>query len=92
MRNSIIIIVVAVSAVFGLLSVSWADKPGPEKALLVIQGKVLDSAGNPVSDANILPYLDKKPYVPASHGSQDEKGLSTGRNGLFMIEMEVPAE
>ncbi len=92
MRRHITIIVLAVSVVFGLLNNSWADKPGAGGALLVIQGKVLDSAGNPVSDANIMPYLDKKPFVPANHGSQEAKSLSTGRNGLFMIEMEVPGE
>jgi Na+/H+ antiporter NhaD/arsenite permease-like protein len=92
MMRNITFIVLAVSMMFGLPSNLWADKPGSAGALLTIQGKVLDSAGNPVSDASILPYLDKKPFVPVGHGSQEEKSLSTGRNGLFMIEMEVPAE
>jgi protocatechuate 3,4-dioxygenase beta subunit len=33
----------------------WAAKSHSANAVLVIQGKVLDSAGNPVADANVVP-------------------------------------
>lgn len=92
MMRNVTLTLVTLSILFGLLSNSWADKPVSTLALLTIQGKVLDCTGNPVSDASVLPYLDKKPFVHAGHGSSEGKGLSTGRNGLFMIEMEVPAE
>ncbi len=42
---------------------SAADKTEVAKDTLVIQGKILDSAGNALSDANILPYLNGKPFL-----------------------------
>ncbi len=68
------------------------DNPDAPKGLLLLQGKVLDSAGNPLSDANVLPYLNGKPFMPAFHGGTALKGLTTGRNGLFMIEVPAPLE
>jgi len=70
----------------------WCQRPAPGTGLLVVQGKVLDSAGNPLSDANVLPYLNGKPFVPAVNGSAGHKELASGRNGLFMIEIPAPLE
>jgi Na+/H+ antiporter NhaD/arsenite permease-like protein len=70
----------------------WGQKPGPESAVLILQGKVLDSAGMPLSDATVLPYLNGKPFLSAAHGAEAPKEYSTGRNGLFMIEIPIPAE
>jgi Na+/H+ antiporter NhaD/arsenite permease-like protein len=66
-----------------------SDSPG---SLLVVQGKVLDSAGNPLSDASVLPYLNGKPFMPAFEVGGAHKALTTGRNGLFMIEIPAPLE
>ena len=62
------------------------------QAFWLVQGKVLDSAGNPLSDANVLPYLNGKPFVPAVNGSAGHKELASGRNGLFMIKIPAPLE
>jgi len=59
------------------------------QSVLVVQGKVLDSAGMPLADANIIPYLNGSPFMPALHGSAADRQLSTGANGLFMIEVPV---
>jgi Na+/H+ antiporter NhaD/arsenite permease-like protein len=69
----------------------WCEKPPSPAGLLVVQGKVLDSAGNPLSDANVVPYLNGKPFIPAVYRGEAHKGLTTGRNGLFMIEIPAPA-
>jgi Na+/H+ antiporter NhaD/arsenite permease-like protein len=53
----------------------------------VVQGKILDSAGNPLADANVIPYLDGKPHVAAVKGAAEGKDGVTGKNGLFMIEV-----
>jgi Na+/H+ antiporter NhaD/arsenite permease-like protein len=71
---------------------AWCEKPGPLTGLLVLQGKVLDSAGNSLSEANVLPYLDGKPFMPAFHSAERHKELVTGKNGLFRVEMPAPAE
>lgn len=71
---------------------SWCEKPDSTKGVLVLQGKVLDSAGNPLSDANVLPYLNGKPFMPTFHGAEGPRALTTGKNGLFMIEIPAPSE
>ena len=78
----------------GLLAAGacWSQKPQPESAALIVQGKVLDSAGMPLSDATVLPYLNGKPFLAAVHGAETPKEYTTGRNGLFMIEIPAPAE
>jgi Na+/H+ antiporter NhaD/arsenite permease-like protein len=68
---------------------SAADKTEVAKDTLVIQGKILDSGGNALSDANILPYLNGKPFLAAGHGAEAAKDYVTGKNGLFRI--EIPA-
>lgn len=92
MRHSGWIFVATVIAVFLASAQGWCEKPSVPTGLLVVQGKVLDSAGNPLSDANVMPYLNGKPFVAALHGETGHKELSTGRNGLFMIEIPAPLE
>jgi Na+/H+ antiporter NhaD/arsenite permease-like protein len=70
----------------------WGQKPQPEGAVLIVQGKVLDSADLPLSDATVLPFLNGKPFLPRVQGGGTPKEYSTGRNGLFMIEIPAPAE
>ena len=70
----------APAAVFG-------EKPPVPGAILVVQGKVLDSAGMPLSDASVLPYLDGKLYMPSVKKADLIKVYSTGRNGLFMFQI-----
>jgi Na+/H+ antiporter NhaD/arsenite permease-like protein len=70
----------------------WCDKPLSPTAVLFVQGKVLDSAGNPLEDARVLPYLNGKPFVKGAHGAHGHKDLSTGANGLFMLEIPASAE
>jgi Na+/H+ antiporter NhaD/arsenite permease-like protein len=70
-----------------MAGVSSADKTESHKDVLVIQGKILDSTGNAIGDANILPYLNGKPFIAGGHGGEDQKDLTTGINGLFRIEI-----
>lgn len=92
MRHTGWILIGTVIVVFLAVADCWCEKPQSPAGLLVVQGKVLDSAGNPLSDANVLPYLNGKPFIPAIHGGEAHKGLTTGRNGLFMIEIPAPLE
>jgi len=75
----------------GLGSSLAADSKSPN-AILILQGKILDSAGTPLGDAGIIPYLDGKPYKPALNVAHSEKDSVTGRNGLFMMEISAPAD
>jgi len=92
MRHSRWILLGTVIAVFFTAVNGWCEKPPVPTGILVVQGKVLDPAGNPVSDANVMPYLNGKPYAAALHGGEGRKELSTGRNGLFMIEIPAAVE
>ncbi len=85
-RESLILNLIILAA-FLCVASSWGSQAGSAKEMLVIQGKILDSSGMPLEGANIIPYLNGKPYMPAlksGHGSDD--GV-TGRNGLFSVEM-----
>jgi len=92
MRFTHLILVGTAIVVFLTVTDCWSEDPGPPTGLLVVQGKVLDSAGNPLSDANVLPYFNGKPFMPAVHGGEAHKRLTTGTNGLFMIEIPASLE
>ncbi|HMK36926.1 MAG TPA: ArsB/NhaD family transporter [Desulfomonilaceae bacterium] len=92
MKRSSLILTSIVAMLFLALGTCWAEKPGSQQAVLIIQGKVLDPAGNPLGDANVIPYLNGKPYMPALHTAEHEKQLSTGRNGLFNTEISAAAD
>jgi Na+/H+ antiporter NhaD/arsenite permease-like protein len=70
----------------------WAADPKPANPVLILQGKILDSAESPLGDATIIPYLNGKPYRPAINGTHSDKDSTTGRNGLFMMEISAPAD
>ena len=82
MRHTGWILIATVIVAFLTTADCWCEKPPSPVGLLVVQGKVLDSAGNPLSDADVLPYLNGKPFMPAVHGGEAHKELTTGRNGL----------
>lgn len=86
------ILIGTVIVVFLTVGSAWSETAGSPTGLLVLQGKVLDSAGNPLADANVLPFLNGKPFMPAVHGGDAHKDFTTGRNGLFMIEIPVPPD
>jgi Na+/H+ antiporter NhaD/arsenite permease-like protein len=68
----------------------FGGTPSDSQGTLVLQGKVLDSAGMPLSDASVLPYLNGKPVMTGGPTrSEGAKEWTTGRNGLFMIELPV---
>jgi Na+/H+ antiporter NhaD/arsenite permease-like protein len=79
-------------AVLLAAGICWGEKPAQANGVLVVQGKIIDSAENPIGDATIIPFLDGKPYKPAINGSHSEKDSATGRNGLFMMEISAPAD
>jgi Na+/H+ antiporter NhaD/arsenite permease-like protein len=60
--------------------------------ILTVQGKVLDSAGNSLSDANVLLYQNGKLLDLSSHGRGNHKDWSTGSKGLFRVEIPVNFE
>jgi Na+/H+ antiporter NhaD/arsenite permease-like protein len=68
-----------------------ADSKSPN-AILVIHGKVLDSAGNALGEASIVPYLNGKPQILGGHGEGADKLTATGRNGLFATEIPGSAD
>lgn len=69
-----------------------SEQASASDAVLVVQGKVLDSAGNPLGDANVLPYLNGKPVLAGGHSAGEGKENSTGSNGLFMLEIPTSAD
>lgn len=71
------------------LGFALAADPKSSDAVLVIHGKVLDPAGNPIGDATVVPYLNGKPHVKSGH---DDKLPATGRNGLFSAEISASAD
>lgn len=87
MRFSRLALLFVTLAVLLLNALQFAVAADSSKGVLVIQGKVLDPAGNPVDSANVIPYLNGRPYVSVS--PETEKDSSTGRNGLFMLEIPV---
>ncbi len=86
------ILIGAVCAVFLVGENCWCADAHSSTAVLLVQGKVLDSAGSPLSDARVLPYLNGRPYIKTVHGPEGHRGLSTGNNGLFRIEIPAPVE
>ncbi len=70
-------------------SIAPAKEQEVADGLLVIQGKILDASGNAVEGAQIIPYLNGKPILPQAHGAGHEEGFSTGRNGLFRVELPL---
>ncbi len=85
------IFVVFLTLLVGLECAPASESRSPD-AVLVIQGKILDSAGNPLGDANIMPFLNGKLYMVPAHGSHEAKAVVTGTNGLFSAEVAAPAE
>ncbi|MGO9568634.1 MAG: SLC13 family permease [Desulfomonilaceae bacterium] len=92
MKKHALMSVFTIVTVFLVTGACFSEEPANPKGMLVLQGKVLDSTGMPLSDANILPYLDGKPFMPVTHGAGPPKEYFTGRNGLFMIEIPAPTE
>ncbi len=90
MRRHSILCLITICLIVSISGLSSAEKTDLAKNTMVIQGKILDSAGNALSEANVLPYLDGKPFLAAGHGVGAEKEYSTGKNGLFRI--EIPLE
>ncbi len=82
------IILVAILTLF-VASTGHAKENGSGDGLLVIQGKILDASGNVVQGAQVIPYLNGKPVIPAVHGAAHGEGLSSGHNGLFRIELPM---
>ena len=92
MKRQGLMFIFTIAAILLAAGACFGEKTTTPDGMLVLQGKVLDSAGMPLSDANVLPYLNGKPFLPAAHGAETPKEYSTGRNGLFMIEIPAPVE
>ncbi len=92
MKRQGLMFIFAIAAILLAAGACFGEKATTPDGMLVLQGKVLDSAGMPLSDANVVPFLNGKPFMPAAHGAETPKEYSTGRNGLFMIEIPAPVE
>lgn len=92
MKRDSLMLIISIIAVLFSVGVCWAENSVQPTAVLVIHGKVLDSAGNPLGEANIIPYLNGKPQLSNGNGSGSEKLGITGRNGLFYTEISASAE
>jgi Na+/H+ antiporter NhaD/arsenite permease-like protein len=90
-RNSLALIL-SVTAVLLAAGICWGDKPAQPNAVLMIHGKVLDSAGSPLGEANIVPFLNGKPHLTNGDTAGSDKLGVTGRNGLFYTEISAPAD
>ncbi len=91
MKRNGLIITFVVLAVMCSMSLSYGDKTPANQSVLVIQGNVLDSTGNPLADATVVPYLNGKPFILKSD-SAHQKEIVTGKNGLFMAEISAPPD
>jgi Na+/H+ antiporter NhaD/arsenite permease-like protein len=87
MRRHLILCLIIICSIVSAAGLSSADKTDSPKDVLIIQGKILDSTGSPLSEANVLPYLNGKPFISTGHGAKTEKDYVTGKNGLFRIEI-----
>lgn len=92
MKRDSLMLIISIIAVLFSVGVCWAENSAQPTAVLVIHGKVLDSTGNPLGEANIIPYLNGKPQLSNGNGSGSEKLGITGRNGLFYTEISASAE
>jgi Na+/H+ antiporter NhaD/arsenite permease-like protein len=72
------------------VSPAWCAEPAAEKAILIVHGRVQDSRGNPLDQAEVLPYHRNRPLVSHFTGEASETSHATGVNGLFML--EIPAD
>ena len=90
MRRHSILCFIIICLILSISGLSSAEKTDLAKNTMVIQGKILDSAGNALSEANVLPYLNGKPFLASGHWAEAGKEYSTGKNGLFRI--EIPLE
>ena len=80
---------VVLSSIVFFARTSSANTEDREQNVLVIQGKVIDSAGNFLSGARIVPFLNGSPFLPVVNENVPQKGYETGPDGLFR--MEIPA-
>ena len=87
MRRHLILCLIIICSIVSAAGLSSADKTDSPKDVLIIQGKILDSTGSPLSEANVLPYRNGKPFISTGHGAKTEKDYVTGKNGLFRIEI-----
>jgi Na+/H+ antiporter NhaD/arsenite permease-like protein len=93
MRRLLIIVFLTICSLMTFTGGSWAaDKPDSARDTLIITGKILDSVGNGLGDAHVLPYLNGKPVLGLGHGGQAEKELTTSTNGLFRIQVPTTEE
>lgn len=92
MKRNLLAFIVTLTTALIAVGLCWGEKTVQPNAVLVIQGKILDPAGNPLSDATVIPYLNGKPQFQTSHGSEADKLPTTGRNGLFIAEVRASAE
>jgi Na+/H+ antiporter NhaD/arsenite permease-like protein len=94
MKRIPVLLVFILATVLAVVAASDArsEQAAASHAVLVVQGKVLDSAGSPLDDANVLPYLNGKPVLLGGHASEGANQYSTGRNGLFMLEIPASAD
>ena len=92
MKRNFLTFMVSIIAVLIAAGPVSSEKPAPGNAVLVVQGKILDSVGNPLGEANILPYLNGKPYLTPARGSHAGTLVTTGKNGLFSVEISAPVE
>jgi Na+/H+ antiporter NhaD/arsenite permease-like protein len=86
-KGSVLICIVVAMATAG--SLAWGAGAHTPEAALAIHGKVLDPAGNPLGDANVIPYLNGKAIIMTPHGAESQNPHTSGRNGLFMLEIPI---
>ena len=78
MKQHVLISVFTVAAFLFATGACFSEKPAIPVGMLVLQGKVLDSAGMPLSDANVIPYLDGKPFMPVTTEPGRPRNTSRG--------------
>lgn len=92
MKRDMLVLLLAV--LLFLLGIGHSGAEGRAgEALLVVSGKVLDSAGVPLGDASVIPYCNGKPFLTAHHSNQGHDSASaTANNGLFRLEIHASRE
>lgn len=90
MRRGFSVILLGVLIVVTAGATCWSDSTSSDEAVLQVLGKIRDTAGNSVGDAEVHPYLDGKPHVV--HGERGEEHCLSGHDGLFQLELRAPAE
>lgn len=92
MRYCRVIIFSALSIMLAVAYTCRAEGPVAQNAFLVIQGTIMDPVGNPLADAHVQAYHNGRPIQAVGNRGASHEPATSGKNGLFRLEVPVSPE